>query len=176
MIPAMMVKKDSVFYLAIFPLILKMMLIDALTGLFTGQPLFMPLHAQVDFFPRSPKAGASGDLGYGSAKKAGQKAKVMFFISPGCRSCPDEAVKLEKEFKRLGVDYEIEGVFVGGPPQVGAYLAELRSYPFNFELGVDMDGSITRGYGVTTFPSAVIEMVGKKTIVTRSDELEGKLK
>lgn len=176
MIPAMMVKKDSVFYLAIFPLALKMTLIDALSELFTGQPLFMPFYAQVEFFPPSPKAGATGDPGYGSAKKAGQKAKVIFFISPGCRSCPDEAVKLEKEFRRLGVDYEIEGVFVGSPPQVGAYLAELRSYPFKFELAVDMDGSITRGYGVTTFPSAVIEMVGKRTIVTRSDELEGKLK
>ncbi|MBI2358136.1 MAG: redoxin domain-containing protein [Deltaproteobacteria bacterium] len=109
-------------------------------------------------------------------KKAGEKARVIFFIAPGCRSCPDEAVKLERELKRLGVDYEIEGVFLGDPSQVGAYLAELRGYPFNFEIGVDMDGSITRGYGVKAFPSAVIEMGGKRIIVTRSDDLEGKIR
>ena len=49
------------------------------------------------------------------------------------------------------------------------------TYPFNFELEVDMDGSIVRRYGVKTFPSAVIERGGKRIIVTRADELEEKL-
>lgn len=172
----MMVKKNSLFYMMIFPVILKMMLVDPLTEVLTGEPLLMPLYAQVEFFPSSPRAGAPGDPRDGSAKKAGLKAKVLFFISPGCRSCPDEAVKLENELKRLGIAYEIEGIFVGSPTQVGAYLAEIGSYPFKFELGVDIDGSITRGYGVKTFPSAVVEIDGRKSIITRVDELEGRLK
>ena len=166
-----MVKKDSDLYRLFLTLVLKAMLFDFLPG-----PFLWPLCVQIDFFPPSRKARGPGGLDYGPVEKAGKKARVLFFISPGCRSCPDEAVKLQKEFKRLGVDYEIEGVFVGGPPQVGAYLAELRSYPFSFELGVDMDGSLARQYGVTTFPSAVVEIAGKKTIVTRADELEGRLK
>ena len=170
-----MVKKNSLFYLVIVSLTMKMVLIDVVMSLFTeGSPFI--LHAQVDFFSSSPKPGSLGELGYGSVKnRVGEKARVIFFISPGCRSCPDEAAILEGKLKGLGVSYEIHGVFLGDPSQVGAYLAELQTYPFNFELEVDMDGSIVRRYGVKTFPSAVIEKGGKRIIVTRADELEEKL-
>jgi hypothetical protein len=46
----------------------------------------------------------------------------------------------------MGWKYEIEGIFRGDPIQVGKYLAELRTYPFNFELGLDMDGRIAKQY------------------------------
>ena len=90
--------------------------------------------------------------------------------------CPDEAAKLVGEFKRLGWKYEIEGIFVGNPAQVGKYLAGLRTYPFNFELGLDMDGKIAKQYGVNTFPTAVIEVDGKRVVVTRASELSEKLR
>ena len=70
----------------------------------------------------------------------------------------------------------MEGVFLGSPAQVGEYLARLRTYPFNFELGLDMDGSIARRYRVKTFPSAVIEANGKTAVVTRASELSEKLR
>jgi hypothetical protein len=89
---------------------------------------------------------------------------------------PEEAARLEKELKRLGWRYEIEGIFLGGPPEAGKYLATLQSYPFNFELELDMDGKITRQYGVKMFPSAVIEVEGKRAIITRASELENKLR
>lgn len=172
-----MADKHFLYHLLILPLTMKMALFGVVMSLFAEESLFTPLHAQVDFFPPPAKPGRPEGMEYAFPKKrAGEKARVIFFISPGCRSCPDEAVKLERELKRLGVNYEIEGVFLGDPSQVGAYLAELRGYPFNFELGVDMDGSITRSYGVQTFPSAVIEMGGKGTVIKRADELEGKIK
>ena len=131
------------------------------------------LYAQVNWFP-SPSQGLSIPRSRGHS--VASKARVLFFISPGCRSCPEEAAKLEEELKRLGVKYEMEGVFLGGPGQVGDYLAELRAYPFNFELGLDMDGRITRQYGVKTFPTAVVEVDGKRIVVTRASELSEKLR
>lgn len=110
-----MVKKNSLFYLVIVSLTMKMVLIDVVMSLFSeGFPFI--LHAQVDFFSSSPKPGSLGELGYGSVKnRVGEKARVIFFISPGCRSCPDEAAILEGELKRLGVSYEIQGVFLETP-------------------------------------------------------------
>jgi len=134
---------------------------------------FSYLHAQVDWFP-SPSHKPNEPKN--RSRSVAGKARVLFFISPGCGSCPEEAAKLEKELKRLGWRYEMEGIFLGGPPQVGKYLAALQSYPFNFELGVDMDGKVTRHYGVKTFPSAVIEVDGKRAIVTKASELENKLR
>jgi hypothetical protein len=102
--------------------------------------------------------------------------KVLFFISPRCTTCPDEAVKLERELSGIGFQYKIEGIFVGNPTQVGKYLADRRTYPFNFELGLDMDGMLAKRYGVKTFPSAVIEVDGKRAIVTKASEIESKLR
>jgi len=103
-------------------------------------------------------------------------AKVLFFIAPGCSACPEEAAKLEGELNRIGLKYQIEGVFVGDPPQIGKYLAALRTYPFKFEIALDMDGKMTKQHGVKTFPSAVIEVDGKKFVITKAAELEAKLK
>jgi hypothetical protein len=89
---------------------------------------------------------------------------------------PEEAAKIERELTTAGWKYEIEGIFVGDPPQVGKYLSELRGYPFNFAIGLDMDGKIARQYGVKMFPSAIIEVAGKRTVVTRASEVEDKLK
>jgi hypothetical protein len=90
--------------------------------------------------------------------------------------CPEEAATLEGELKRLDWKYEIEGIFVGDPAQVGKYLAGLRAYPFNFELGLDMDGRVAKQYGVNTFPTAVIEVDGKRVAITRASELSEKLR
>jgi hypothetical protein len=76
----------------------------------------------------------------------------------------------------MGWKYEIEGIFVGNPTQVGKYLAELRTYPFSFELGLDMDGRIGKQYGVKTFPTAVVEVDGKRVVVTRASELSERLR
>ena len=131
------------------------------------------LYAQVDWFPsplQKPNEAQRGNRSIVS------KARVLFFISPECRSCPDEAAKLEGELKRLVWKYEIEGIFVGDPPQVGKYLAELRTYPFNFELELDVDGRWAKQYGVKTFPTAIIEADGKRIIATRASELSEKLR
>jgi peroxiredoxin len=131
------------------------------------------LYAQIDWFPRpSQKPNEPQTLN----RSVAGKARVLFFISPECRSCPDEAAKLEGELKMLGWKYEIEGIFVGDPPQVGKYLAEFRTYPFNFELGLDVDGSLAKQYGVKTFPTAIIEVDGKRIIATRASELSEKLR
>jgi len=131
------------------------------------------LYAQVDWFP-SPSQKLNKTQS--RSRSVASKARVLFFISPECRFCPEEAAKLEAELKRLGWEYEIEGIFVGYPRQVGKYLAELRSYPFNFELGLDMDGRIGKQYGVKTFPTTIIEINGKRVIVTRASELSEKLR
>ena len=131
------------------------------------------LYAQVDWFP--PPSHRPNEPQSRSRSAAG-KARVLFFISPECRLCPEEAAKLERELKRLGWKYEIEGIFVGDPPQVGKYLAELRTYPFNFELGLDTDGRIGKQYGVKTFPTAIIEVDGKRVTATRASELSEKLR
>ncbi len=143
---------------------------------FLSAVLLSSSRAQIDFFhspaenkpsiPETPHREAISD----------KKATILFFISPGCLSCPEEAAKLEKELTGRGWKYEIEGVFVGDPTQVGKYLAELQTYPFNFELGLDMDGRITRQYGVKTFPSAVIDVGGKRVVVTKASELGDKLR
>jgi thiol-disulfide isomerase/thioredoxin len=130
------------------------------------------LYAQVDWFP-SPSHKPSEPQS--RSRSAASKARVLFFISPECRLCPEEAAKLERELKRLGWEYEIEGIFVGDPPQVGKYLAELRTYPFNFELGLDMDGRLSKQYGVKTFPTAIIEVDGKRIVASRASELSEKL-
>jgi hypothetical protein len=83
---------------------------------------------------------------------------------------------LEKELSRLGLKYQIEGVFVGDPAQVGKYLAGMQGYPFKFDLALDMDGKMTRQHGVKSFPAAVIDVDGRKFIVTKASELEAKLR
>jgi peroxiredoxin len=132
--------------------------------------------AQIDFFsPREQKNQPTPRLSQPANPNRG-KAKIIFFLAPGCQLCAEEASKLERELSRLGWKYEIEGIFVGDPPQVGKYLSELRGYPFNFAIGLDMDGKIARQYGVKMFPSAIIEVAGKRTVVTRASEVEDKLK
>ena len=132
--------------------------------------------AQIDFFsPREKKNQPTPRLSQPANTNRG-KAKIIFFLAPGCHLCAEEASKLERELSSLGWKYEIEGIFVGDPPQVGKYLSELRGYPFNFAIGLDMDGKIARQYGVKMFPSAIIEVAGKRTVVTRASEVEDKLK
>lgn len=136
-----------------------------------------PAHsgAEIDFFQAPPKLqGIARDTSL--AGRGNKFAKVLFFIAPGCGTCLDEAAKLESEFARLGIRYQIEGVFVGDPPQVGKYLAALRKYPFRFEIALDMDGKVAKQYGVESFPSAFIEIQDKKFVVTRASDLEAKLK
>ncbi|HEX9429016.1 MAG TPA: redoxin domain-containing protein [Candidatus Bathyarchaeia archaeon] len=131
------------------------------------------IYAQVNWFPSpSQKLNKPQSRSRSVASKAG----VLFFVSPECRTCPDEVTKLERELTRIGLQYQIEGIFVGDPAQVGRYLAGLRTYPFNFELGLDMDGSIAKKYGVNAFPTAVIEVDGKRVVVTRASELSEKLR
>ncbi len=132
--------------------------------------------AEIDFF-QTPAEQKPSITKESWATTSGTKiAKILFFIAPGCSACPDEAAKLEGELKRIGLKYQIEGVFVGDPPQVGKYLAALRTYPFKFEIGLDMDGLIAKNYGVKTFPTVVIEVNGKRVIVTRASELSEKLR
>jgi hypothetical protein len=132
--------------------------------------------AQIEFFStgeqknqRVPRLSQPANINRG-------KTRVVFFIAPGCRLCPEEAAKIERELTTRGLKYDIEGIFVGDPTQVGKYLAELRTYPFNFELEVDIDGRITRQYGVKTFPTAVVQVDGKRIVVTRASELSEKLR
>ena len=132
--------------------------------------------AQIDFFKTREQKNQRAPRFSRPAKNNQAKARVVFFIDPGCRLCPEEASKLQTELTKMGWKYEIEGIFVGDPGQVGKYLAELRTYPFNFELGLDIDGKITKQYGVKTFPTAVIELEGKKIVITRPEELEAKLR
>jgi len=132
--------------------------------------------AQIDFFSSGEKKNQlTPRLSQPESTKRG-KAKIIFFLAPGCHSCAEEASKLERELSSLGWKYEIEGIFVGDPAQVGKYLSELRGYPFNFAIGLDMDGKIARQNGVKMFPSAIIEVAGKRTFVTRASEVEDKLK
>jgi peroxiredoxin len=133
-------------------------------------------HAEVDFF-RSPenKTSSTPDL-WRESTVGNKKLTILFFIFAACGACPKEASRLETELKQLGWKYEIEGIFVGNPTQVEKYLAELRSYPFNFELELDMDGMIAKKYGVKTFPTAVIEVDGKRALVTRASKLSEKLR
>ena len=128
--------------------------------------------AQIDFFSPREKTNQPSPRVSQSANTNRGKAKIIFFLAPGCHSCAEEASNLERELSSLGWKYEIEGIFVGDPAQVGKYLSELRGYPFNFAIGLDMDGKIARQYGVKMFPSAIIEVAGKRTFVTRASELK----
>ena len=132
--------------------------------------------AEIDFFqtPAEQKPAITKEAA--AATRGTKIAKILFFIAPGCSACPDEAAKLEGELNRIGLKYQIEGVFVGDPPQIGKYLAALRTYPFKFEIALDMDGKMTKQHGVKTFPSAVIEVDGKKFVITKATDLEAKLK
>jgi hypothetical protein len=165
--------RNPLFSLVAFELISTLTVFDVPVGSVAIGPYSSELYAQVDWFPSRSHKPNEPQSRSGSVAN---KARVLFFISPECRLCPEEAARLEAELKRLGWKYEIEGIFVGDPPQVGKYLTELRTYPFNFELGLDMDGKITRQYGIRTFPSAVIEVDGKRAIVTKASELENKLR
>jgi AhpC/TSA family len=127
--------------------------------------------AQIDFFKTQPEPRVPRPANVNRSK-----ARVIFFLAPGCRSCPEEAAKIERELTSAGWKYEIEGIFVGDPGQVGKYLAELRTYPFNFELRLDMDGRFAKQYGVKTFPTAIIEVNGKRVVVTRASELPERLR
>ena len=165
--------RSALLALVAFELIFTMTVFDVdvdslATGLHSSE-----LYAQVDWFP-SPSHKPNEPQS--RSRSAASKARVLFFISPECRLCPEEAAKLERELKRLGWEYEIEGIFVGDPPQVGKYLAELRTYPFNFELGLDMDGRIGKQYGVKTFPTTIIEVNDKRVVATRASELPEKLR
>ncbi len=132
--------------------------------------------AEIDFFqtPAEKKPAITKEAAV--VTRGTKIAKILFFIAPGCSACPDEAAKLEGELNRIGLKYQIEGVFVGDPPQIGKYLAALRTYPFKFEIALDMDGKMTKQHGVKTFPSAVIEVDGKKFVITKATDLEAKLK
>jgi AhpC/TSA family len=132
--------------------------------------------AQIDFFSTRDQKNQPPARFPQPANINRGKAKIIFFLGAGCQSCPEEASRIEKELSRLGLQYEIEGIFRGDPSQVGKYLAELRSYPFNFEIGLDMDGKLTKQYRVRSFPTAVIEVAGKRIVVTKASELEDKLK
>ena len=108
----------------------------AVTGRVAGADRFSSKRRQNKNHPNPKKSPA---IAPGS-----KLAKVLFFIAPGCSACPDEAARLEMELSRLGLKYQIEGVFVGDPPQVGMYLAAMRKYPFKFDLALDLDGKIDK--------------------------------
>lgn len=145
-------------------------------SLILGAMMPVVSRAEIDFFqtPAEQKPTITRKLWAGT--RGTKIAKILFFITPGCSSCPEEAAKLEGELNRIGLKYQIEGVFVGDPPQIGKYLAGIRTYPFKFDLALDMDGKMTKQHGVKTFPSAVIEVDGKKFVITKAAELEAKLK
>lgn len=127
--------------------------------------------AQIDFVKTQPEPRVPRPANINR-----NKVRVIFFLAPGCHSCPKESANIERELTTAGWKYEIEGIFVGNPGQVGKYLAELRTYPFNFELRLDVDGRFAKQYGVNTFPTAVIELDGKRVVVTRASELSEKLR
>jgi hypothetical protein len=165
--------RHSRFALVAFELLSIIIVFDVPVGSMAIGLYSSELYAQVDWFPRPSQKPNEPQRQSGSVANT---ARMLFFISPECRSCPDEAAKLEGELKRLGWRYEIEGIFVGDPPQVGKYLAGLRTYPFNFELGLDVDGRLAKQYGVKTFPTAIIEVDGKRIIATKASELSEKLR
>lgn len=132
--------------------------------------------AEIDFFQNRVEQKSSITKKSSAGTRGSKIAKILFFLAPGCWSCPEEATNIQKELSRLGWQYDIEGIFRGNPIQVGKYLAELRSYPFKFEIGLDMDGKLAKQYQVTSFPTAVIDVAGKRINVTKASELEDKLK
>jgi hypothetical protein len=132
--------------------------------------------AEIDFFQTPAEQKPTITKNSWAGTRGTKITKVLFFIAPGCSACPEEAGKLEGELNRIGLKYRIEGVFVGDPAQVGKYLAAIRTYPFNFDLALDMDGKMTRQNGVKSFPSAVVDVDGKKFVITKAAELEAKLR
>jgi len=164
---------DSIFARVASALIFAMALLGAGVSSLTVGLYSSSIYAQVNWFP-SPSQKLNKPQN--QSRSVASKARVLFFVSPECRTCPDEATILERELTRIGFKYQIEGIFVGDPAQVGRYLAGLRTYPFNFELGLDMDASIAKKYGVNAFPTAVIEVDGKRVVVTRASELSEKLR
>ena len=77
--------------------------------------------AQIDFFKTQPEPRVPRPANVNRSK-----ARVVFFLAPGCRSCPEEAAKIEKELTSAGWKYELEGIFVGDPGQVGKYLGSFE--------------------------------------------------
>ena len=132
--------------------------------------------AEIDFFQTPAKKKPAITTEAAAVTRGTKSAKVLFFIAPGCSACPDEAAKLEGELNRIGLKYQIEGVFVGDPLQIGKYLAALRTYPFKFEIALDIDGRMAKQHGVKAFPSVVIEVDGKKFVITKATDLEAKRK
>jgi hypothetical protein len=132
--------------------------------------------AEIDFFQPPAEHKPATTKTPSESPRASKTAKVLFFIAPGCSTCPDEAAKLERELSRMSLKYQIEGVFVGDPPLVGKYLASMRTYPFRFDLALDLDGKITRQHGVKSVPSAVVDVDGRRLIVTKASELETKFR
>lgn len=132
--------------------------------------------AEIDFFQTPSEQKPSITREPWATTRGTKIAKILFFIAPGCGACPEEAAKLEKELIRLGLKYQIEGVFVGNPPQVGKYLAGMHTYPFKFDLALDLDGKVISRHGVKSFPSAVVDIGGQKFVITKASELEAKLR
>ena len=132
--------------------------------------------AEIDFFQNPERHREAITNKEDGVNRQTKIAKVLFFIAPGCDRCPDEAARLEAELQRIGAKYRIEGIFVGDPPAFGKYLAGLRNYPFNFNIALDMDRTITRRHGVKSFPAAIVEMDGKTFIVRSASELAPRLK
>jgi peroxiredoxin len=165
--------RNSLFALVAFELFSAITVFDVPVGSIAIGLYSSELYAQVDWFPRPSQKPNEPES---RSRSVAGKAIVRFFISPECRSCPNEAAKLEGELKRLGSKYEIEGIFVGNPMQAGKYLAALRGYPFDFELELDVDGRLAKQYGVKVFPTAIIEVDGKRIIATRASELSEKLR
>ena len=141
-----------------------------------GAMLSAVSHAEIEFFQTPADQKPSVTEKSWSGSRGTKIAKILFFIAPGCSACPDEAAKLESELNRMGLKYQIEGIFVGDPPQVGKYLSTLKNYPFKFEIALDIDDKMTKRYGVKTFPSAAVEVDGKKFVITKPTELEAKLR
>jgi hypothetical protein len=122
--------------------------------------------AQINFFKTQPEPRVRRPANVNESK-----VRVIFFLAPGCHSCPEESAKIERELTTAGWNYQIEGIFVGDFSQVGKYLAELRTYPFNFELRLDMDGKLAKQYRVKTFPTTIIEVDGKRIVATNTSKL-----
>jgi len=103
---------DSLFARVVYALIFAMALLGADVSSLTVGLYSSSIYAQVNWFPSpSEKLNKPQSRSRSVASKAG----VLFFVSPECRTCPDEAAKLERELTRIGLQYQIEGIFVGAP-------------------------------------------------------------
>ena len=88
--------RDALFALVAFELISTMTVFDVDVGSLAIGLHSSELYAQVDWFP-SPSQKLTKPQS-GSRSIAG-KARVLFFISPECRLCPEGAVRLEAELR-----------------------------------------------------------------------------